>query len=152
MRRFMAAGLLSLFSMGAAFAQATPAGDWLVEDGTAHIRIVQCGGAYWGVISWTKGAPGKDENNPNAALRNRSVLGIPILIDMRPAGNRWEGQVYNAQDGSTYKSNISLLSADTLRIEGCVLGGFICGGEKWTRVALPKNAPSDQAVCSGLPK
>jgi uncharacterized protein (DUF2147 family) len=152
MKRFMAAGLLSLLSIGAAFAQATPAGDWLVEDGTARIRLVQCSGAYWGVISWTKDAPGKDENNPNPALRNRSVLGIPILIDMKPAGTRWEGQVYNAQDGSTYKSNISLLSPNVLKIEGCVLGGIFCGGENWTRQALPKNAPSDHAVCSGLPK
>ncbi len=152
MRRFMAAGLLSLLSTGAAFAQGTPAGDWLVEDGTARIRVVQCGSAYWGVISWTKDAPGKDENNPDPALRNRSVLGIPILIGMKPAGNRWEGQVYNAQDGSTYKSNISLLSPDVLKIQGCVLGGIFCGGENWTRAALPKNAPSDQAVCSGLPK
>jgi len=148
----MAAGLLSLLSTGAAFAQGTPAGDWLVEDGTAHIRVVQCGGAYWGVISWTKGAPGRDEHNPDPAKRNRSMLGIPILINMRPAGNSWDGEVYDAQDGSTYTSHIALASPDVLRIEGCVLGGLICGGENWTRVPPPKGSPSDHAVCSGLPR
>ncbi len=151
MRRFMAAGLLSLLSMGAASAQ-TPAGDWLVQDGTAAIRIVQCGGAFWGVISWTKGPPGTDGNNPNPALRSRSVLGMPILINMRPGSGRWDGEVYNAQDGSTYTSHISLVTPDTLKIEGCVFGGLICGGENWTRVPLPKGSPSDHAVCSGLPK
>jgi uncharacterized protein (DUF2147 family) len=151
MKRWMVAGAASLLSMGAAFAQ-SPAGQWRVEDGSADIRIADCGGALWGVIAWTKDAPGRDEHNPNPALRGRSVMGIPILINMRPSDNRWNGEVYDAQDGSTYTSHIGLQSPDVLRIEGCVLGGLICGGESWTRVPLPKGSPSDQVVCSRLPK
>jgi uncharacterized protein (DUF2147 family) len=146
----------SLLSAATAFAQAplaaqTPFGEWLVEDGSAHIRIASCNGALWGVLAWTKGEPGKDENNPDPSKRNRSLLGIPILINMKPSGNGWEGEVYNAENGKTYDSNIKLASSDVLRIQGCVLG-FLCGGENWTRVPLPKGAPSDQAVCSGLSK
>jgi uncharacterized protein (DUF2147 family) len=151
MRLFIAAGILSLISASTAFAQ-SPTGEWQVKDGTAHIRIANCGGALWGVISWTKDTPGKDVNNPNPALRDRSVMGLPILINMRPSGSRWEGKVYNAEDGETYTSHISLVSADVLNIEGCVLGGLFCGGEKWTRVPLPAGSPADQAVCSRLPK
>ena len=151
MKRYLAAGLFSLLSAGAAFGQ-TPAGEWAVEDGTAHIRIAKCGDAYWGVIAWTKGPPGRDENNPDPAKRDRSVMGMPILINMQPAEGRWDGEVYNAENGETYTSHISLQSPDSLRIEGCVLGGLICGGENWKRVPLPKGAPSDQAVCSRLPK
>jgi uncharacterized protein (DUF2147 family) len=151
MRYFIAAGFVILFTSGAAFAQ-SPLGEWAVKDGTAHIRVADCGGALWGVISWTKGTPGKDVNNPNPALRDRSIMGLPILINMHPGGGRWDGEVYNAEDGSTYTSHISLVSPDVLSIEGCVLGGFICGGENWTRVPLAKGAPSDQAVCSRLPK
>jgi uncharacterized protein (DUF2147 family) len=151
MRHLIAAGLASLITGGAALAE-SPTGEWLVKDGTAHIRIADCGGTLWGVISWTKGAPGKDVNNPDPALRERSVMGMPILINMKPGSGRWEGQVYNAEDGSTYTSHISLVSPDVLSIEGCVFGGFICGGEKWTRVQQSKGSPSDQAVCSRLPK
>jgi uncharacterized protein (DUF2147 family) len=159
MKRFITAGMIILISAGTALAQSpvaapalSPMGEWQVKDGTAHIRIANCGGAIWGVISWTKGEAGKDVNNPNPSLRDRSVMGMPILINMHPAGNRWDGQVYNAEDGQTYSSHISLVSPDVLSIEGCVLGGLICGGENWTRVPLPKGSPSDQAVCSRLPK
>jgi uncharacterized protein (DUF2147 family) len=59
---------------------------------------------------------------------------MPVLIDMKPAKNdHWEGQAYNPTDGRTYSSNISLKSSDVLRIEGCVFGGLLCGGEDWTR-------------------
>jgi uncharacterized protein (DUF2147 family) len=150
-KRLMTAAMLSLCSIGMASAQ-SPLGEWAVHDGTAHIRIVACGNALWGVINWTKGPPGKDENNPDPAKRDRSVMGMPILINMKREEQQWAGQVYNAQDGETYSSYISLRSPDVLRIEGCVFGGLICGGEDWTRVPLSKGAPSDQAVCSGVGK
>jgi uncharacterized protein (DUF2147 family) len=151
MKSSIAAGILSLFSISAAYAQ-SPVGEWVVEDGTAHIRIVPCGNALWGVISWTKDTPGRDEHNPDPSKRSRSVLGMPILINMKPAGTRWEGEVYNAENGETYTSHISLENGDVLRIEGCVFGGFICGGENWRRVPPTKSGPSDQDVCSRVGK
>jgi uncharacterized protein (DUF2147 family) len=150
-KRLMIAAMLNVCAISAAFAQ-SPIGEWQVEDGTAHIRIVSCGNALWGVINWTKYPPGKDENNPNPAKRDRSVMGMPILINMKRSEQQWQGEVYNAQNGETYSSYISLKSPDVLRIEGCVLGGLICGGEDWTRVPLSKGSPTDQAVCSGVGK
>jgi uncharacterized protein (DUF2147 family) len=53
-------------------------------------------------------------------------------MGMRPAGaNKWSGQIYNADDGKTYASSISVAGPDTLKVEGCV--GAFCGGETWTR-------------------
>jgi uncharacterized protein (DUF2147 family) len=149
MRKFILAGLVSLASMTAAMAQ-SPTGEWLVGDGTARIRVVSCSGSLWGVISWTKDAPGKDENNPDPAKRDRSVMGMPILIDMKPNGDQWDGEVYNAENGETYTSHISLTSADVLKIQGCVFGGLLCGGENWTRVQAAKKGQSDQEVCSRI--
>jgi uncharacterized protein (DUF2147 family) len=145
----LAAAALAQPSTGAAL-EPSPVGEWEVENGLAHIRIVSCGTGLWGVISWTKGPPGIDEHNPDPAKRTRSMLGMPILINMQPGDNQWDGEVYNAENGGTYTSNISLVSPDQLRIEGCVLGGLLCGGETWKRVPPVKGAPSDQAVCSGL--
>jgi hypothetical protein len=48
--------------------------------------------------------------------------------------NKWEGEVYNAQNGKMYSANIALVSDDVLKIQGCVFGGLFCGGENWTRV------------------
>jgi uncharacterized protein (DUF2147 family) len=103
---------------------------------------VPCGEALCGSIAWTKGEGGVDGNNPDPTKRNRPIIGLPILMAMKPASEgRWEGEVYNAENGKTYTSRIWLKSEDVLRIEGCVLG-FLCGGEDWTRTKLETPAPA----------
>jgi uncharacterized protein (DUF2147 family) len=111
-----------------------PTGEWLVADRVARIKIVDCGGHLWGVVAWEARPGGTDTRNPDPQLRSRPTLGMPILLDMAPTRpNKWEGQVYNSQNGKTYSASISLSDPNTLRIQGCVFG-FLCGGENWTRV------------------
>jgi uncharacterized protein (DUF2147 family) len=117
----------------AAAATNEPTGEWAVEGDLAHVRIEKCGGQLWGIVSWEK-SPGTDSKNPDPSKRARPTLGMPILLGMAPGQqNRWDGQIYNSNDGKTYAAHISLASADTLRVEGCVLG-FLCGGQSWSRV------------------
>jgi uncharacterized protein (DUF2147 family) len=60
------------------------------------------------------------------------MIGLPLFSGMQPSGpNKWSGQIYNADDGGTYTSSVSVTGPDTLRVEGCV--GALCGGETWTR-------------------
>jgi uncharacterized protein (DUF2147 family) len=124
---------------------ADPVGEWLVKDGGAQIRIEPCADALWGVISWTRDAA-VDSNNPDPVKRTRPILGVPILRGMKAvSANKWEGEVYNAQNGKMYNANITLVSDDVLKIQGCVLGGLFCGGESWTRVvkaAMPVPPPA----------
>lgn len=127
-----------------------PRGDWLVHDGTAVIHIDGCTDvrdALCGVIAWTKTPGGFDKNNPDPTKRDTPILGLPILSTMKPSssGGRWDGEVYNAENGKTYTAYIELKSPDVLRIEGCVLGGLLCGGEDWTRTELPKEPPHPPA-------
>lgn len=111
-----------------------PTGEWLVADRVARIKIVDCNGHLWGVVAWEARPGGTDQRNPDPQLRSRPTLGMPILLDMTPTSpNKWEGQVYNSQNGKTYSASISLSDPNTLRIQGCVFG-FLCGGENWTRV------------------
>lgn len=129
---------------------AGPEGLWLVKDQTGRIRIEKCGSDMWGTIAWQK-TPKNDTSNPNPALRNRPLIGSAILIGMRPAGaDRWEGDIYNPRDGSIYKSKMALLPSGTLDIKGCVLGGLICGGENWTRLAetMPGTAPKNNCAAA----
>ena len=122
-----------------------PTGEWLVAKQIARIKIVDCDGRLWGVVAW-ESEPGTDGKNPDPNLRGRPTLGMPILLGMQPSSkpNRWEGEIYNSQDGHTYSANISLVDPGTLRVQGCFLG-FLCGGENWTRVE-----PQDtQAVAPG---
>ena len=145
MRCFWAVCTATFLLQGAAFA-ADPMGEWRVANGNANIRIDNCDGALWGVISWEKEPGGVDAQNPNPAERKRPTLGMPILLAMKPTRpGLWQGEVYNAENGKTYDSKISLASADVLRIEGCVLG-FLCGGENWSRVKPGDTAPTRTAA------
>jgi uncharacterized protein (DUF2147 family) len=130
-----ATGFLALL-FAATAASAEPLGEWRVADGTATVRIKRCGADLCGFIATTSTAPGKDDKNPDPAKRDRSVLGIEILINMKPTGkNLWTGSTYNATDGLTYSASISLSEDDkNLSIKGCAPGGGMCGSETWTRV------------------
>ena len=78
------------------------------------------------------GKPAVDDKNPNPAMAKRPMIGLPLFTGMQPSGpNRWSGQIYNADDGSSYASNVSVQAPDSLRVEGCV--GPLCGGETWSR-------------------
>ena len=125
---------------------ADPTGDWRVADGEGKIRIAQCNGSMWGVVAWERDAGGRDVNNPDVSKKNRPLLGMPILLDMKkkPGVDQWEGQVYNAKDGKLYSSTITPTGPDHLEIRGCLLG-FLCGGETWTRVGPPIAASSATA-------
>jgi uncharacterized protein (DUF2147 family) len=134
--------ILAVF-LGAPQAKAQSGGDvsgiWLTQAGDARVRVSKCGGGICGVIVWLKdpinpatGKPQVDDKNPNPALARRPMIGLPLFSGMRPSGpNRWSGQIYNADDGSSYASNVSLVGADILKVEGCM--GALCGGENWTR-------------------
>ena len=138
---FMVAILMALLGAPAAKAQAggDPSGIWLTQAGDAKVRVTKCGGGICGVIVWLRepidpatGKPAVDDKNRNPSLATRPMIGLPLFSGMRPTGtNKWSGQIYNADDGSTYASNISLAGPDTLKVEGCV--GALCGGESWTR-------------------
>src|SRR6516165_4149221 len=132
---------------------ADPTGDWRVADGEGKIRIAQCNGSMWGVVAWEREAGGRDVHNPDVSKKNRPLLGMPILLDMkkRPGVDQWQGQVYNAKDGQTYSSTIKPLGSDQLEIQGCLLG-FLCGGETWSRVAPPIPSSPSNSMAKGSAK
>ncbi len=136
MRRFPAICAATFLLSGMALA-ADPTGEWLVANGEAHIRIDDCDGVLWGIISWEKNPGGIDDHNPDPAVRSRPLLGSHVLLAMREARQgRWDGEVYNGENGKTYTAHMSLVSPDVLRIEGCVFA-ILCGGENWTRIKSP---------------
>jgi len=119
-----------------------PAGNWLTKDAEAKVTIAKCGPALCGTIVGLKQPidpetkrPKTDANNPDPAKRSRPVIGVQIIFDMKPSGtpDKWDGQVYNAEDGKTYSGSITLTGASTLDLKGCALGGFICKSQTWTR-------------------
>lgn len=111
---------LALCSTGAAFAQ-DASGDWLRENGESRVKIAPCGKALCGAVAWVK----------DPAHRNE--VGTKVFFDMVPAGpGQWEGKAFNPEDGKTYTGKM-VLSGNSLKTSGCVLGGMICKSVSWTR-------------------
>ena len=114
-------------------------GLWLDKDGTT-LRIHNCGGAMCANVVRMKqandpatGRPWIDKNNIDPGKRNRPVVGLPVLISMRPDGpGKWTGELYNMDDGKTYAGNLIEVGPEAVRIEGCFLG--VCGGENLNRI------------------
>jgi uncharacterized protein (DUF2147 family) len=133
-------------------AEPQPTGEWRTANGLANVRIDDCDGVLWGIISWEKEPGGVDSFNPNPAERSRPTLGLHILRAMKPTNpGLWQGEVYNPENGKSYDSKISLEAPDTLKIEGCVLG-FLCGGENWTRLKATDVAPPPQRPQATSPR
>src|SRR3954452_24696594 len=135
---FASAALLALMSGTALAADASVVGDWLVKDGYANIRIDNCNGKMWGIVVWEKVPGGTDTENPDPTKRGRLTLGMPILLGLVPKeGGKWQGEIYNSQNGKMYSASISLADEDTLDLEGCLFTNFMCLTQKWTRVTTP---------------
>ena len=150
--------LLALFAAPGALAQ-DATGTWTVEGGEARIRIQNCPEGLCGAIAWLRepndlasGRPKLDVNNPDPARRTRPLIGLQI-ISMKPDGaNRWKGTIYNAESGKTYTSYISVLGPQAIQLEGCVLGGMICGKQTWARATEPTSAPAARTGAPAPPR
>jgi uncharacterized protein (DUF2147 family) len=120
---------------------ADPLGTWYTEGKESQVRITTCGVALCGALVWLKipndpttGQPKTDKENADASKRNRPLLGVEIVLGLKPDGapNQWKGQVYNAKDGNTYTGYFTLTGATTAELKGCAMG-FICKSQTWTR-------------------
>mgnify|MGYP003639432235 FL=1 len=136
-------GKLTASLIPAAMAFASPAlaansinGEWITQDRDAVIKISKCGTSVCGriykyLVTPPNGVGQKDINNPDKKLRNRTLLGMAILTGFKPDGDIWRGKVYDPKSGKTYRSEVSLNSANSLKMKGCV--AFYCRGQDWTR-------------------
>src|ERR1051326_3305647 len=117
----LAVALFLFGGCGGALA-ADPTGTWLTQAGSSRVKIADCGGALCGTIVWLKepndpdtGKPKTDKNNSDASKRSRPLMGVQIVLGMKPAGaGKWNGQVYNAEDGKTYSGNLTFSGGSSL--------------------------------------
>jgi uncharacterized protein (DUF2147 family) len=120
---------------------ADPVGTWLTGDKKGKVKIVNCGGAICGTLSWLAEPndpethqPKTDKYNKDTGKQSRPLLGVAIVLGMKPAGDdKWQGQVYNAEDGGTYTGSFTMTGANTANLKGCVMGGLLCKSQTWTR-------------------
>lgn len=138
---------VAVMALGIGLAWAAPAlaaedatGTWRMSNGKVTVRVAPCGAALCGrVVALKKprdseGHAKLDRKNPNPSLRERPVIGLTILSNMRESGaGKWSGTIYNPDDGKTYSSSMQLLGPSTMKVNGCV-AGVLCKSLKFTRV------------------
>jgi uncharacterized protein (DUF2147 family) len=134
LRHWIACGLLPALPVHAA----TPApifGHWVTDDRTAIIRIEPCGAQLCGTIERVLNpkAPPNDINNPDPVHRTQPLVGARVLSGFSGSGAHWQGGLaYDPKAGRSYRSQLTLESANRLRVTGCVL--FICKSLTWSRI------------------
>jgi uncharacterized protein (DUF2147 family) len=138
MRILLAAVLAAVASP--ALAAEPGEGDWLVQGGSARVRIAPCADRperLCGIFTWLKsdkpGKPVLDASNPDPKLRARPLNGSTFIRDFRRvAVGRWTGgKIYSPEEGKTYDSKMQVAPDGTLKLAGCVL--FICQSQTWKR-------------------
>jgi uncharacterized protein (DUF2147 family) len=131
LKTFAALGAL-LLATSAQGQSGDPSGTWLSQSGETRVRIARCGAVYCGTI--TASALPTDINNPDPSRRERKLVGVQMITDIKPAGDGFSGQLYNIQDGKTYTGKLKLIDPKAMELSGCVMGGLICRSQTWTKV------------------
>ena len=148
--------LAALGASSATFAAPVdPSGTWLTKDGRAKIRIDRCGPSnanICGKVVWLRpDQPKLDDQNPDPSKRTRQMLGLQLMSNMKPAGDKFSGEIYNSDDGKMYAVTVTRDSQSELSIGGCMMA-ILCGSETWARVpdvnqqAANTAAPEAKAV------
>lgn len=98
-------------------------GFWYNEDKSSRIEIFKSGETYSGKIVWLAelekhpSSKPKDKNNPNAKLRDREILGLVILSNLKYSGGIWKnGSIYTPKRGVYAECTVELLTDDKLKI------------------------------------
>jgi len=123
-------------------------GKWVTEEGKAHVVISECDPGLCGKIIWIKeltypvddekGMAGEiriDRENPDPTLQNRPLIGLQILRGFKTQnGNEWEeGEIYDPENGNTYKCKMKLSDPSTLNVRGYIGFSWIGRTTVWTK-------------------
>ncbi len=111
-------------------------GRWITEDRDGIVEIQQCGNTTCGrlvrfLITPNDGQDQRDIYNPDDSLKNRRLLGLPVLTQFREEDDLWRGRIYDPNTGKTYRSVIRRTGANTIEVRGCI--GPFCQAQTWRR-------------------
>lgn len=133
-RKFFAIATTGLLILPAQ-AAAPITGRWVTQSKEGVVEIYQCGTLICGklakyLVPPPNGAGQKDVNNPNKALRGRTLLGMNILTGFKAVGEEYKGQIYDPKSGKTYRSVVYKGKSGNLVVKGCI--GPFCQAQTWT--------------------
>jgi uncharacterized protein (DUF2147 family) len=128
---------IAAFAIAPAKAAASVFGLWATEKNNGRVLIEPCGPALCGRLvdgnQLHANPDQRDVNNPDPAKRARRVKDLMVLEGYRGGPPQWRGgSIYDPQTGDeTSDSILTLVSPDTLKVQGCRL--VFCRSETWSR-------------------
>ena len=140
MKKIFISMILMLAPLAAAFAQDV-VGQWKLEDGSAIVEVYQEGDSFNGKIVWLEkpteadGSPAVDNNNPDAKLRSRQIMGLNMLSGLKKDGDEYTGgTIYDPGNGKTYNCSMKV-EGDVLKVRGSLdKKGLLGRTMDWFRV------------------
>lgn len=124
-------------SVGSASAAEPVTGRWVTADKDGVILIAPCGKAVCGtlekfLVAPPEGLDQRDINNSDPKLRQRRLLGLPILSGFTADREIWRGRIYDPKSGKSYRSIIRRKAANLLEVKGCI--GPFCQTQIWRSI------------------
>ncbi len=115
-------------------------GFWNTDDDEALVQVFQNEGLYFGKVITlarpldSKGNPKKDRHNKEPGLRDRTLVGIHTLYDLKfdQSEQSWKGKVYIPSVGFSANVIITLKDKNTMNVRGYL--GKLTKTQVWKRV------------------
>lgn len=125
-----------------------PRGQWVTASGNLEVEVAPCGAALCGTVTKVLANRSMSRDGaPMEAVDSRPALGMTLLKDFVPVqadeGNappsQWTGEIYNRENGKTYRCQMSLHTAPNGATE-LVLHAYVGiplfgKTQRWQRVA-----------------
>ncbi|MEE4153558.1 MAG: DUF2147 domain-containing protein [Erythrobacter sp.] len=138
MRSLFLGGAIGVLAVSPAAAAEPITGRWITAEKDAVVTIEQCGKTLCGKIARfleppPQGPDQRDINNPDPKLKQRKLLGMPVLTGFTRDDDLWRGQIYDPKTGKTYRSVVRRTGPGTLEVQGCIT--IFCQSQTWRRAS-----------------
>ncbi|MEA3034102.1 MAG: hypothetical protein QOH86_2118, partial [Sphingomonadales bacterium] len=105
-------------------------GVWVNPKNSIAVRTQACGGRLCGYVVWLSAKATADAKESGVA----NPIGAEVLRGYRPgADGAWHGIVYVLDMGRSFRSTLTEVDPNDLRISGCWLGNLLCRSQTWHR-------------------
>ena len=110
---------------------AGPEGIWRNGKDSVRIRVARCGRGLCGRVTQAS----LQAQDAAAAGGTERLVGTDLFRGLeRDADGLWYGEVYVPDLGRSVEGSLEQVARNTLVAEGCLLAGFGCKRQTWTRV------------------
>lgn len=129
------AAAIALVAAAPALAQPSASdayGVWRNPKDNVRVEIRPCGTAACGTVIW---ASAKAQAKAREA-GTESLVGTQVLKNLELDERRgiWRGKVFVPELNRNFTGIAEPVDARRLRAKGCVIGGFLCKSQIWTKI------------------